>query len=202
MRDWQKDWEMSQAATLGPWVVTIDGYGKVVGVMPDIEAVHDGCIFVAKNSDRPRFKEDCKFIAESREALPYWLQRVKELEAQAVVMREALEWVDMYTRRWTGRSEVPKLTEALSSSAGRDLLERIRKLEAAAVALVLCEDVRIGRHCADPADVDLELYPLPSKDMYLKAVELARKALEGGELCADNRRNGREGGAGVIRDAG
>lgn len=91
MRDWQKDWEISQAATPGPWVITIDGYGRIVGVMPDIEVIHDGCIFVAKDPDRPRFEEDCRFIAESRAALPYWLQRVKELETQVAALRETLK---------------------------------------------------------------------------------------------------------------
>ena len=57
-RDWQKDWEMCQRATSGKWEEGGTWYGvRMVA-----------------------WKEDAEFIAAAREALPFWLQRVRELE--------------------------------------------------------------------------------------------------------------------------
>ncbi|MGB9792813.1 MAG: hypothetical protein ACPLTR_09605 [Thermacetogeniaceae bacterium] len=83
-RDWAKDWELCQRATLGPWRAEV--YAQ--RVMPYI------CEHV--NS------ADAHFIAEAREALPYWLQRVRELEADiAWLMQEY------------GESEEPMSQDAL-----------------------------------------------------------------------------------------
>jgi len=57
-RDWQKDWEMCQRATSGKWEEGGTWYGvRMVA-----------------------WKEDAEFIAAAREALPFWLQRVREVE--------------------------------------------------------------------------------------------------------------------------
>lgn len=61
-RDWQKDWELCMKATPGPWKAEVFAQR----VMPYI------CEHV--------IGVNARFIAEAREALPYWLQRVRELK--------------------------------------------------------------------------------------------------------------------------
>jgi len=97
-RDWATDYLLCQRATPGPWEakihdsdsVLIDGRSadckvwagdKLICSLPagDMLIRHPttGIIGVSK---RPGF--NAQFIAEAREALPYWLQRVRELEKQ------------------------------------------------------------------------------------------------------------------------
>lgn len=70
-RNWEKDWEMCQGVVRPPWKVDKDSEGRYyvytdtgiwieVGYAPSV----------------------AQFIAQAREALPYWLQRVRELEEQ------------------------------------------------------------------------------------------------------------------------
>lgn len=61
-RDWQKDFNLTMRATSGPWRAEI--YAR--RVMP----------YICEHID----PADASFIAEAREALPYWLQRVRKLE--------------------------------------------------------------------------------------------------------------------------
>jgi len=103
-RVWQKDWELCQQATPGPWYtrvtddeafmnaryVSVDrgpGWGyddkRSMGRDGDpkkviaITLLQYPCLaFIGDN----KYNENTEFIAEAREALPYWLQRVRELE--------------------------------------------------------------------------------------------------------------------------
>lgn len=83
-RDWQKDFELCEKATPGPWRAcgARDGCGLVWCVPGDV-------VVATTNTDDEdegfsSTKEskviDADFIAEAREALPYWLKRVRELE--------------------------------------------------------------------------------------------------------------------------
>ena len=63
-------------------------------------------------------------------ALPYWLQRARELEAQAAVMREALERAGEVLLDPVYFETIPDwITKALTAEAGKEMLERMRKLE-------------------------------------------------------------------------
>jgi hypothetical protein len=76
LRNWQKDWELCEKATPGPW------------------DTHDGDIFddglrVFEESDggtvaSQLYEEDAQFIAEAREALPYWLTKYRELYERTI----------------------------------------------------------------------------------------------------------------------
>ncbi|MEJ8547170.1 hypothetical protein [Brevibacillus borstelensis] len=74
MRDAEKDLAMCEAATPGPWVVD-----DVNGVIWNLEGKR---VFELGGYEEP---DDHLFIAESREALPYWIQRAQAAEA-------ALRW--------------------------------------------------------------------------------------------------------------
>jgi len=135
-RNWQKDWELCQKATPGPWLESELGeMGMLIW--------------------------DAKFTAAAREALPYWLKRVQELEAQVewckwaeecpkskhgllqrvqmlesqvAVLREALEHCKE-AFDWTYfQEELEAINKALSTTAGQSFLERVEKLEAVAKA--------------------------------------------------------------------
>lgn len=79
-RDWEKDWKLHQEVVRGPW---------------RIEQSNDGRCYVASSTgfwiDVGYSPRTARFIAEAREALPYWLQRVKELEDALRQCVEALE---------------------------------------------------------------------------------------------------------------
>ena len=74
-RDWQKDWELCQRATPGKWeVVAANSEGPYMVRMPYPKGgMWYGIRMVF-------WKEDAEFITAAREALPYWLQRVREME--------------------------------------------------------------------------------------------------------------------------
>jgi len=80
-RDWQKDCELCQRATPGPWKA-LKGRTFVhlkLGERRIIEAPY---------TDMAQDDIDFSFIAESREALPYWLRRYKELHAKWIADTE------------------------------------------------------------------------------------------------------------------
>jgi len=94
-RSWDADWALCQAATPGPWeydgmhneIVSPRGnkYWLIVSECrsaPDQEYVEDGF--------GHHYDANFAFIAEARSALPYWLERVKELEETLRVAYEAL----------------------------------------------------------------------------------------------------------------
>jgi hypothetical protein len=68
MRNADKDSELCNKATPGPW--WIDGNGDII----QTKHITRDVWFIPKN------QEDVKFIVESREALPYWIKRAVEAE--------------------------------------------------------------------------------------------------------------------------
>lgn len=97
-RDWQKDMEMCEAATHGPWIA------KAWTVPKDdqynITSEHDNSeLFTAWQGTRyPGGLEvsgyqamgNAVFAAEARTALPYWLREVKRLEGLATGRGQAI----------------------------------------------------------------------------------------------------------------
>lgn len=84
--DWTKDWELCQKATPGPWksCEARDGCGEVWSLPADFTVA---CTkYEEEDQCMKRILDDADFIAEAREALPYWLNRVKELEEGLQVM--------------------------------------------------------------------------------------------------------------------
>lgn len=70
-RDWAKDWELCQRLSRTPWqlddrTIWYKGY-----------AIWHPLLVGSRCTDA-----DLRFIIEAREALPYWLQRVRELEEE------------------------------------------------------------------------------------------------------------------------
>ena len=83
-RDWQKDWETCERATSGKWEMVSANCpeGPYMIRMPYPKGgTWYGVRMIA-------WKEDAEFIAESREALPYWLRRYKELHAKWIADTE------------------------------------------------------------------------------------------------------------------
>lgn len=92
-RDWKKDWEMCEKATPGPWK-----YGKDESEWFVAQKIGDNLIACLDYyySTEEKDKTNFVFIAETREALPYWLQRVRELEARLRRLEEALRGAEIY----------------------------------------------------------------------------------------------------------
>ena len=106
-RDWQADWERCKKATPEPWHVVVIGYrpdgeAYCVSCTADVEwnlmvpIAKLGTIYDAERDEYVNIevgrkledgllidaRADAEFIAEARKALPYWLMRVRELEAK------------------------------------------------------------------------------------------------------------------------
>lgn len=85
-RNWREDWELTKRATPGPWEYfqgdLIGANGKGLQCFTKIFPREWGPFWCNQN--------DPEFIAEAREALPYWLQRVRELEARLAETQEVL----------------------------------------------------------------------------------------------------------------
>jgi hypothetical protein len=138
-RDWQRDMETCQKASPGPWRPGDDGRiycskGYYVATIYKL-LTPDGLA-----DDVATTNANMQLIAEAREALPYWLERVRELEAQVAVMRDALLNInelgncDKCGQTYVLYDTADAKHKALSTTAGRELLERVKKLEAVAEA--------------------------------------------------------------------
>jgi len=78
-RDAEKDLEMCEAATDGPWHTQPDGqYSLAIVSLPEQEVICFTDSFGAG-------VHDGRFVAEARTALPHWIQRALAVEA-------ALHW--------------------------------------------------------------------------------------------------------------
>lgn len=94
-RNWQKDWELCQRATPGPWYV---GKRSKYAIFTDNgrDVLGNKCKKLPVASTVYGYRglgnreRDAEFIAEAREALPYWLQRVRVLEAKNRVLQKQL----------------------------------------------------------------------------------------------------------------
>lgn len=89
-RDWRKDWELIMQASPGPWKWSIMD-GDYTGMFYFEDGKHEVSLMGVDNKYNIYIEEsDARFIAEAREALPYWLERVRELEAESKRLRELL----------------------------------------------------------------------------------------------------------------
>jgi hypothetical protein len=114
-RDWQADWEMCEKASPGPWEVLKDA-GKVDRISWEIEILTDG-------KKELETRQDMEFCAMAREALPYWLQRCKELESELCLAKDDFE------------DEIRRLGDNVVQKANseQNLLERCKELEEALI---------------------------------------------------------------------
>lgn len=77
MRDWGRDWELCQKATPGPWYAWKSPSGIQLvnaGLYPEPTICR--CY---KTKGRVNDEANADFIAEAREALPYWLQQFRKI---------------------------------------------------------------------------------------------------------------------------
>lgn len=79
-RDWTTDYLLCQRATPGPWYAK-NYSGVVVGPTCEVR-------YVLPNPD-------AEFIAAAREAFPYWLQRVQELEKRMQILEAIAQEADL-----------------------------------------------------------------------------------------------------------
>ncbi len=107
MRDWQRDRELAMRATPGPWEMVKYPAGErptslglnsvaICGCYDDSDEGYCMAEVMYHSYDCASAVDDAKFIAEAREALPYWLQRVRELEEELNVLRALLRDADIY----------------------------------------------------------------------------------------------------------
>lgn len=83
VRDWERDWEMCERASPGPWEFFAAG----------------PCLSSPSGDVVQHFwgarEEDIKFITEAREALPYWLKAyerdVRALEREVTLLRHKVQ---------------------------------------------------------------------------------------------------------------
>ncbi len=97
-RDWTEDWEMCKRATPGPWKVRhrhkdcIPDNDECIGLgLEIIGPPKPHCWAYASQGQFAR-SADAKFIAEAREALPYWLERAWELERAIKTFMACAGW--------------------------------------------------------------------------------------------------------------
>lgn len=108
-RDWSQDWETCEWATPGPWewdlhrsrlVQKVENKNPLRDYYGDYDIID---VFRAPPASlNIRSKNDAKFIAESREALPYWLQRVRELEEERNRYKKALRLIEQHSNAHLG----------------------------------------------------------------------------------------------------
>lgn len=121
-RDWQADWERCERATPDKWeVVVANNEGPYLIRMPYPKGgTWYGVRMIA-------WKEDAEFIAEAREALPYWLQRMRELEAESKKYHS--NWLKALREATERNVEITLLENEL-----KQLREENRRLKAVAEA--------------------------------------------------------------------
>ncbi|WP_339245861.1 hypothetical protein NST58_01650 [Paenibacillus sp. FSL R10-2796] len=114
-RDWQKDMEMCEAATKGPWIAKSWTVPK--DDQYNITSEHDNSeLYTAWQGTRypggPEVSEyqaklNAIFAAESRTALPYWIQEAKERGEREQQLKEAIE----EALKWTWYHGEANMTE-------------------------------------------------------------------------------------------
>jgi hypothetical protein len=103
-RDPQKDLELCSKVTPGPWVNvkvnTSCGYCYKVGSKMDVIKFHNGaaCLYDDHTSfnetPHEQIESNAQFIAESREALPYWINQA--IKAEKLIEQAAEEIENCY----------------------------------------------------------------------------------------------------------
>ncbi|NOU54939.1 hypothetical protein HN020_09275 [Brevibacillus borstelensis] len=107
-RDAEKDLQMCEAATPGPWKTSQhDQYSLDIVSAPEQEVI-------CWTDSFGQGARDGYFIAEAREALPYWIDRAVSLEKEVGMLRDALEKIDIHIRS-TG-DPVPHIIQTLKDT--------------------------------------------------------------------------------------
>ncbi|MDH6351907.1 hypothetical protein [Brevibacillus sp. 1238] len=87
MRDAEKDMQVCEAATDGPWHTQTDGrYSLAIVSIPEQEVICFTDSFGAG-------VHDGRLIAEARTALPYWIRRADAAEAEVVRLKKSLHFL-------------------------------------------------------------------------------------------------------------
>jgi len=141
-RDWQKDWEMCQKATPEPW--EYDGmHNEIVTPRED-----NYWLIISECRSAPDQEYQCDkfghqydanfaFIAEARQALPYWLQRVRELEEENErITRANHKYREMYHKESAKGRELEAEVKELHNALDWALTE----LRAMPLAKILTEE--------------------------------------------------------------
>lgn len=153
MRNWGEDMELCEKATPGPWVRSNYGFQVLTN-----DRENSICQIPSRGNMEGQVK-DAQFIAEAREALPYWLNAYRELEqvaasrlsrleqekweleAEAAAMRQGLEQIKadlqecfpgdaMNLKKYDyAKTLYGAADQALSSTVGKALLDRLAKAE-------------------------------------------------------------------------
>lgn len=108
-RDLAADLKLCEAATYGPWVVDVDGFG-------------DFCVInekelIASELNAP----DAKLIAASRVGWPHAIQRAIAAETENTKLREALERMDDRKNAMLPRSVMARIA--------KETLDQLRKVK-------------------------------------------------------------------------
>lgn len=112
VRDWQEDMKMCEKASPEPWRVEQLEYMGNRGMVQ--ETVIDGVTSEIYN------EEDARFIAEAREALPYWLQQyAAEKERADKLQTELSEYTEA---NWKAFEREKKLREAIEEEINCHIL--------------------------------------------------------------------------------
>jgi len=98
LRNWQEDMELCEKATRGPWEIKETQEGiecPLCGGEGEVDAVDvdgDGWGVIMQSCGIGEMIENnARFTITAREALPYWLNAYRELEAEAAAMRNRLQ---------------------------------------------------------------------------------------------------------------
>ncbi|SEI76247.1 hypothetical protein [Paenibacillus polymyxa] len=107
-RNWQEDMKMCHKATPGPWVIVTDDFGEddVCYVPTELKSrngmrvvsYEGGFVPIHDIWNAEQLYDNARLIAESREALPYWLQQYAALEREYErFQKAAMGWNDDLT---------------------------------------------------------------------------------------------------------
>lgn len=120
MRDAEKDLQMCEAATPGPWHANTSWFASEVTTNPEGSAYAWVCQLWYKDEEvMQNHKANAQFIAESREALPYWIKRAMAAE-QKLSSHDPdgrnysnIEFVMMRDRALAAEAEIDRLKKSL-----------------------------------------------------------------------------------------
>ena len=91
MRDLKADLELCEKATEGTWISLHDELQRIICVKHINRNNKESVVTIARLDDDDERPDDFNFIAEAREALPYWLGRVRELEEELELKQSTLD---------------------------------------------------------------------------------------------------------------
>ncbi|MEC4569330.1 hypothetical protein L8C07_25625 [Paenibacillus sp. CMAA1739] len=108
-RNWQEDMKMCHKATPGPWVIVTDDFGEddVCYVPTELKSrngmrvvsYEGGFVPIHDIWNAEQLYDNARLIAESREALPYWLQQYAALEREYERFQQVAKgWNDDLTK--------------------------------------------------------------------------------------------------------